>query len=122
METHLCECGEAQTAAHILIDCHLYCTDRETMLCVIELSFVKCNLPIHDRTLNLSSLLWPELSINQYSQIIISEVHKFLISTYLSFQIAINGTRTTHLLFVKFTVRVIIFIPESYYLRDQYWA
>ncbi len=28
---------------------------------------------------------WPELSINQCSQIIISEVHKFLISTDLSF-------------------------------------
>ncbi len=45
-ETRLCECGEAQTAAHVLIDCHLYSADREAMLCVIELSFVKCNLPI----------------------------------------------------------------------------
>ncbi len=41
---------------------------------------------------SVSSLLWPELSINQCSQIIISEVHKFLISTDLSFQIAINFT------------------------------
>ncbi len=62
------------------------------------------------------------LSINQYSQIIISEVHKFLNSTNLSFLIAINGTGTTHSLLVKITLRVIIFIPEWYYLRDQYWA
>ncbi len=54
---------------------HLYSADRETMLGVNEGSFVKCNMPIHERTLNLSSLLWPELSINLCSQIIISEVH-----------------------------------------------
>ncbi len=121
-ETRLCECGEAQTVAHALMDCHLYSTDREVMLGVIELSFIKCNLSIHERTLNLSSILWPELSINQCSQTIISEVHKFLISTNLIFQIAINGTGTTRLLFVKFTIRAIIFIPECYNLSDQYWA
>ncbi len=75
-ETRLCECGEAETAVHVLMDCHLYSADRETMLGVIELCFVKCNVPIHERALNQSSLLWPELSINQCSQIIISEVHK----------------------------------------------
>ncbi len=79
-ETCLCECGEAQTAAHVLMQCQLYSADRETMLSVIELSFVKHNLPIHERTLNL----WPELSINQCSHIIIGEVHKFLINTDLS--------------------------------------
>ncbi len=66
-ETRLCECGEAQRAAHVLMDCHLYSADREVMMGVIELSFVKCNLPIHEWTFNLSSLLWPELSINQCS-------------------------------------------------------
>ncbi len=83
-ETRLCECRKAQTDAHVLMNCQLYSADRETMLNVIE-PFVKYNLPIHKRTLNLSSLLWPELSINQCSHIIISEVHKFLISTDLSF-------------------------------------
>ncbi len=73
--------GEAQTAAHVLMDCHLYSDDRETMLGVIELSFVKCNLDIHERTLNLSSLLYPLIS----GQIIINEVHKYLVSTDLSF-------------------------------------
>ncbi len=82
---HLCECWEAQTAAHVLMDCHLYSADREAMLGVIELSFIKCNLPIHEWTLDLSSVMWPELPINQCSQTIISEVHKFLISTNLSF-------------------------------------
>ncbi len=84
-ETCLCECGEAEIAAHVLIECQFYSVYIETMLNVIELSFAKHNLPIHERTLNLSSLLWPELSINQCSHIIISEEHKFLISTDLSF-------------------------------------
>ncbi len=35
------------------MDCHLYSADRETMLGVIEVSFVKCNLPIHERTLSV---------------------------------------------------------------------
>ncbi len=90
------------------------------MLNVIAISFVKHKLPIHEGTLNLSSLLWPELSINQCSHIIISEVHKFLISTDLSFYISINGTGTSHLLLVKFTIGVIVLIPECYYLREQY--
>ncbi len=52
-ETRLCQCGEAHTAAQVLMDCHLYSADREAMLHVIELSVVKCNLPIHEQTLNL---------------------------------------------------------------------
>ncbi len=84
-ETRLWECGEAQTAGHVLMDCHLHSADRETMLGLIKLSFVKYNLPIHERTIYLSSLLWPELSINQCSQKIINAVHTFLISTDLSF-------------------------------------
>ncbi len=39
-ETRLCECGEAQTAAHVLMNFLLYSANRETTLNVIELSFV----------------------------------------------------------------------------------
>ncbi len=51
-----------------------------------ELSFFKHNLSIHEQTLNISSLLWPELYINQCSHIIIIEVHTYLISTVHRFQ------------------------------------
>ncbi len=52
-ETCLCEREKAQTAAHDVMVCHLNSADRETMLGVIKLSFVKFNLPIHERKLNL---------------------------------------------------------------------
>ncbi len=44
-ETHFCECWETQTVAHILMDCQLHSANRETMLDVIELSFIRYNLP-----------------------------------------------------------------------------
>ncbi len=46
------------------------------LLNVIELSFVKHNLHIHERTLNLPSLLWPELSINHEWGALVSDQHK----------------------------------------------
>ncbi len=124
-ETRLCECGEAQTAAHVLMDCHLDSADREAMLGVIKLSFVKCNLPIHERTLNLSSLLWPELYINQCSQTVISEVHisdqhksQFLDCHKWNRDLSVIICEIYH----KPSIRAIIFIPECHNLRDQYWA
>ncbi len=61
-ETHFCKCEDAQTAAHILVDCQLHSANREDMLNVTELSFVRHNLPYPEQSLNLS-LLWLQLFI-----------------------------------------------------------
>ena len=71
-DTHFCECGEVQPAAHILMECQLYTNKREIMLKVIQHSFIKYDIPIHEHSLNLTNLLWPQLTIHHCSYIIIS--------------------------------------------------
>ncbi len=58
-----CECGPArQTVSHIRMDCPLLSTQRQHMINVIEIMYVRENISAWERQLHLNTLLSPHHS------------------------------------------------------------
>lgn len=78
-ESPCCECGSArQTVEHLVMDCPMQEENRDLMICDIETSYIKHQIPVWQRTFDMKTLLAPTHTCPQVRRTVQSAIVNFL--------------------------------------------